>query len=32
MLARDHRVNATIMQTVGAKGYDGIAFAVVLDR
>lgn len=30
MLARDHRVDATIMQTVGAKGYDGIAFALVL--
>jgi len=32
MLARDPRVAATILQTVGAKGYDGMAFAVVLDR
>jgi predicted O-methyltransferase YrrM len=31
-LARDPRVAATILQTVGAKGYDGISFAVVLDR
>jgi predicted O-methyltransferase YrrM len=30
MLARDPRVAATIMQTVGAKGYDGIAFALVV--
>jgi predicted O-methyltransferase YrrM len=30
MLARDPRVDATIMQTVGAKGYDGIAMALVL--
>ena len=30
MLARDPRVDATIMQTVGAKGYDGIAFCLVL--
>jgi predicted O-methyltransferase YrrM len=29
-LARDPRVAATILQTVGSKGYDGIAFAVVL--
>ena len=29
-LARDPRVAATIVQTVGAKGYDGMAFAVVL--
>ena len=30
MLARDPRVSSTILQTVGAKGYDGIAFALVL--
>jgi predicted O-methyltransferase YrrM len=30
MLARDPRVDASIMQTVGHKGYDGIAFALVL--
>jgi predicted O-methyltransferase YrrM len=29
-LARDPRVAATIMQTVGSKSYDGIAFALVL--
>jgi len=29
-LARDPRVAATIVQTVGAKGYDGLAFALVL--
>jgi predicted O-methyltransferase YrrM len=29
-LARDPRVAATIVQTVGAKGYDGIAFALVV--
>ena len=29
MLARDPRVDATILQTVGAKGYDGIAYALV---
>jgi hypothetical protein len=29
MLARDPRVDASIMQTVGHKGYDGIAFALV---
>jgi predicted O-methyltransferase YrrM len=29
MLARDPRVDATILQTVGTKGYDGIAFALV---
>ena len=29
-LARDPRLAATIVQTVGAKGYDGLAFAVVL--
>ena len=31
-LARDPRVAATILQTVGANGYDGLAFAVVLGR
>jgi predicted O-methyltransferase YrrM len=30
MLAADRRVSATVVQTVGAKGYDGLAFAVVL--
>ena len=29
-LARDSRVDATILQTVGVKGYDGICLAVVL--
>ncbi|MEP7361576.1 MAG: O-methyltransferase [Chloroflexota bacterium] len=29
MLARDPRVDATILQTVGTKGYDGIAYALV---
>lgn len=31
MLAADTRLAATIVQTVGAKGYDGFAFAVVLE-
>ncbi|MDL2335608.1 MAG: O-methyltransferase [Chloroflexota bacterium] len=30
ILARDPRVDATILQTVGTKGYDGIAVALVL--
>lgn len=30
-LAKDARVAATVIQTVGSKGYDGFAFAVVLD-
>jgi predicted O-methyltransferase YrrM len=30
MLARDPRLDATILQTVGSKGYDGIAYALVL--
>ncbi|MEO8625677.1 MAG: O-methyltransferase [Candidatus Limnocylindrales bacterium] len=29
MLAHDPRVDATILQTVGTKGYDGIAYALV---
>jgi len=29
ILARDPRVSSTILQTVGTKGYDGIAFALV---
>jgi predicted O-methyltransferase YrrM len=29
MLAHDPRLDATILQTVGTKGYDGIAYAVV---
>jgi caffeoyl-CoA O-methyltransferase len=28
-LSKESRVNATAIQTVGAKGYDGLAFAVV---
>ena len=32
MLADDPRVDATIVQTVGSKGYDGFAFAVVGER
>jgi predicted O-methyltransferase YrrM len=32
MLARDPRLDATIMQTVGAKGYDGIAYALVREN
>jgi predicted O-methyltransferase YrrM len=32
MLAANPRLAATIVQTVGAKGYDGMAFAVVLDQ
>jgi predicted O-methyltransferase YrrM len=31
-LSNNRRLAATILQTVGAKGYDGICFAVVLDR
>jgi predicted O-methyltransferase YrrM len=31
-LARNPRVSATTLQTVGSKGYDGITFAVVLPR
>lgn len=30
MLAADRRLSATVLQTVGSKGYDGFAFAVVL--
>lgn len=30
-LAAESRVEATILQTVGGKGYDGLAFAVVKD-
>ena len=30
LLAADHRVSTTVLQTVGAKGYDGFALAVVL--
>ena len=29
MVAREPRVSATVMQTVGSKGYDGLALAVV---
>lgn len=31
-LSRDERVAATTLQTVGAKGYDGITLAIVNDR
>ena len=31
MLRTDHRVSATTIQTVGAKGYDGFTLALVLD-
>jgi predicted O-methyltransferase YrrM len=30
-LAKDRRVSATTIQTVGAKGYDGFTIAIVLD-
>jgi len=30
LMAREPRVSATVIQTVGAKGYDGFAIAVVL--
>jgi len=30
-LAREARVSATEIQTVGSKGYDGFALALVLD-
>ena len=30
LLAKEPRVSATIVQTVGSKGYDGLAFAVVI--
>jgi len=30
MLARDTRVSATVIQTVGVKGYDGFLLARVL--
>ena len=29
MLATDPRVNATAIQTVGSKGYDGFAMALI---
>lgn len=32
ILGADPRVEATVIQTVGAKGYDGFALATVLDR
>ena len=31
MLAAEPRVSASAMQTVGSKGYDGFALAVVAD-
>jgi hypothetical protein len=30
MLAANPRLSATALQTVGSKGYDGFAFALVL--
>jgi hypothetical protein len=30
LLGSDHRVSGTIVQTVGAKGYDGFAVVLVL--
>src|SRR5438477_83734 len=30
IVANDKRVEATILQTVGTKGYDGLAFALVV--
>jgi predicted O-methyltransferase YrrM len=30
VLAKDRRVTATTIQTVGAKGYDGLTFALVV--
>jgi hypothetical protein len=30
MLAAEPRLSATVLQTVGTKGYDGFALAVVL--
>jgi predicted O-methyltransferase YrrM len=30
LLAKEPRVSATVVQTVGSKGYDGLAFAVVI--
>ena len=32
LLAADPRLVATALQTVGAKGYDGFAIALVTDR
>jgi predicted O-methyltransferase YrrM len=29
VLGKDHRVDATALQTVGIKGYDGLAIAIV---
>jgi hypothetical protein len=30
LLAAEPRLSATVLQTVGAKGYDGFALAIVL--
>ena len=32
MLAREPRVSATTIQTVGSKGYDGLTFVLVTDE
>ena len=32
LISADHRVSATAIQTVGVKGYDGFAIALVTSR
>jgi len=32
LMADEPRLDATVIQTVGSKGYDGLAFALVVDR
>jgi predicted O-methyltransferase YrrM len=32
LMAAEPRLDATVIQTVGSKGYDGLAFALVVDR
>ena len=32
LLASDPRISATAVQTVGSKGYDGFAIALVADK
>jgi predicted Zn-dependent protease len=32
LMSRDTRLSATALQTVGSKGYDGFAMAVVMDQ
>jgi hypothetical protein len=31
MLAAEKRISATVIQTVGSKGYDGFALALVME-